>query len=154
MTRVSHRPAFMGLAKQMLLLSGTAGALLVQPSRADPVVPHYVNEPLSKQFNECADRVGGVTAPMHECFGDEFVRIEAALQSAYQKAIAGLPDRARNEFRRSERRWKHQTTIACINDPWVEDAAGGSIVPFLITSCIISRMKARTLTIRRRYPAR
>lgn len=152
--RPSDRRAFAVPARQMLFSSGAALAFLVQPAQADPDIPSYVTERHSKQFYECADRVGGVTAPMHECFGDEFVRIDAALQSAYQKAIAGLPDRARNEFRRSAWRWMHRTRNACLNDPWVEDAAGGSIVPFLITDCIISRMKARTLTINRRNGAK
>lgn len=150
--RTSRRRAFTDPTKQMLPLLAIAAAFLVQPSQADPDVPPFLNEPFSKQFNECADRVGGVTAPMHECFGDEFVRIEAALQSAYQKAIAGLPGRARNEFRRSEWRWRRQMKIACENDPAVEDVAGGSLVPFVITSCIISKIKARTKWIKKNSP--
>ena len=40
---------------------------------------------------------------------------------------------------------------ACYNDPAVEDVAGGSLVPFVITSCIISKIKARTKGLKRRF---
>lgn len=146
--RPSHRPAFIDLAKQTLLLAGTASAFLVQPTQAASDVAPFLNEPYSRQFDECMKRVGAVTAFMHECYGDEYGGVLAALESAYQSAVAEFPARARNEFRRSEWRWRRQMKIACENDPAVEDVAGGSLVPFVITSCIISRIKARTKGLR------
>lgn len=151
MTLFSHRAALAGLAKQISIRSAMVSAFLVQPTNADPDVAPFLTEPYSKAFDQCADRVGGVTSEMHQCYGDEFERIQSALESAYRRVVAGFPARARNEFRRSEWRWRQQMEKACYNDPAVEDVAGGSLVPFVITSCVISKIKARTKWLKRRY---
>lgn len=151
MTRFAHRTAFAGLAKQISIRSAMMSAFLVQPANAEPDVAPFLTEPYSKAFDQCAERVGGVTSEMHQCYGDEYERIQSALESAYGRALAGLPTRARTEFRRSEWRWRQQMEKECYNDPAVEAVAGGSLVPFVITSCIISRIKVRTKALKRRY---
>jgi hypothetical protein len=75
-----HRPAFVDLARQMWLLSGAASAFLIQPTQAASDVAPFLTEPYSRQFDECMTRVGAVTAFMHECYGDEYGRVLAALE--------------------------------------------------------------------------
>jgi len=150
-TCFSDRDVFAGLAKQISIPLAIVSAFLVQPTHAASDVAPFMTERYSKAFDQCAERVGGVTSEMHQCYGDEFERIESALEAAYLRVLAKYPERARNEFRRSEWRWNQQMEKACNNDPAVDDVAGGSIVPFVIMSCIISKIKARTRKLTMRH---
>jgi len=106
-----------------------------------PVDPE-VQERYSAAFDVCQKRAVSTAANL-ACFGDEFVRQDAALNRAWRTTLRRYDSNARRELLAAQRRW------IADRDPFCRAQAakfdGGTIAPVIYANCRVEATIRRTL---------
>lgn len=81
----------------------------------------------SPEFRQCITDSGGVTAAMQDCMGNEYRRLDRALNMAYRGALRRLPsDTARSRLRALQRTWLKNRWDVCTDEVAGSGMGGGS----------------------------
>ncbi|NWK75833.1 DUF1311 domain-containing protein [Acinetobacter sp. SwsAc6] len=95
---------------------------------------------LSKQFNGCMDKAGGVTASMVECIAAETKRQDVRLNKAYKNLMNTLSATRKKELQDTQRLWMKYRDANC---KFYYDPDGGSIVRVTSAGCFMDMTAQR-----------
>ncbi|QCO23053.1 DUF1311 domain-containing protein [Acinetobacter cumulans] len=95
---------------------------------------------LSKQFNGCMDKAGGVTASMVECIAAETKRQDVRLNKAYKNLMNTLSATRKKELQDTQRLWMKYRDANC---KFYYDPDGGSIVRVMSAGCFMDMTAER-----------
>lgn len=102
---------------------------------------------LTKEFNRCMDKSGGVTIEMHDCLDAEHGRQDRRLNMDYQALMAGMAPPEKIRLRQSERQWLTHRKSKCAH---AGDAhAGGTLQGIEIHSCFVNETADRADVLER-----
>jgi uncharacterized protein YecT (DUF1311 family) len=95
---------------------------------------------LSKQFNGCMDKAGGVTTSMVECIVAETKLQDARLNKAYKNLTNTLDTTRKKELQDTQRLWIKYRDANC---KFYYDPDGGSIVRVSSAGCFMDMTAER-----------
>lgn len=105
---------------------------------AMPLVASAQDSHLSKKFDACMDKSGGVTMDMIDCIGAEFERQDVRLNKAYKSLMTNLTPERKKQLQEAQRAWIKFRDLNC---NFYHDPDGGSIARVNANSCMM-RMTA------------
>ncbi|HMT42695.1 MAG TPA: lysozyme inhibitor LprI family protein [Sphingorhabdus sp.] len=97
----------------------------------------------SRDYAQCMDASGGVTADMMDCLGTEIDRQDARLNQAYVMVMRPLPKPRKDKLRGLQRAWIKQRDAKCARASAEE--GGGSLSSIIYSSCILDETIGRTI---------
>lgn len=97
----------------------------------------------SRDYIQCMDASGGVTADMMDCLGTEIDRQDARLNQAYVMVMRPLPKPRKDKLRGLQRAWIKQRDSKCARASAAE--GGGSLSSIIYSSCILDETIGRTI---------
>ena len=102
---------------------------------AMPLVSHAQDSKLSKQFNACMDKSGGVTMDMIECIGSETQRQDVRLNKAYKAVMANQTPERKKQLQETQRIWIKFRDANC---GFYYDPDGGSMARVSANDCMMT----------------
>ena len=117
-------------------------AALVATSVSAQTQPQ-IEKRYSRDYTECMDASGGVTAEMRDCLGTEIDRQDARLTQAYVMVMRPLPQQRKEKLRVLERAWIKQRDAKCSRA--AAEAEGGSLAGIIYSGCILDETISRTI---------
>lgn len=103
------------------------------------------DELLSKEYNACMDKAGGVTVRMLECMGTETKAQDAKLNASYQKALSGLTAARKKELTEVQRMWINYRDANC---KFYMDPDGGTLARVSSSQCLMMATAERADELR------
>lgn len=97
----------------------------------------------SRDYTQCMDSSGGVTADMMDCLGTEIDSQDARLNQAYVMVMRPLPKPRKGKLRGLQRAWIKQRDAKCSRASAEE--GGGSLSSIIYSSCILDETISRTI---------
>ncbi len=90
---------------------------------------------LTKQFNACMDKSGGVTQGMVECMVAETKRHDARLNKAYKALMGGLNPERQKQLQEAQRAWLKFRDSNCA---FYYDPDGGTLARVQANDCVMN----------------
>lgn len=115
----------------LLILSLTTGI---------PSLTSAQSKNLSKEFDSCMNRSGGVTIGMIECMVQETEKQDARLNREYKKIMSQLSDERKKTLLVAQRAWIRYRDSNCA---FYADPEGGTMARVLANSCVMSMTAER-----------
>ncbi|KWR90884.1 lysozyme inhibitor LprI family protein [Cupriavidus sp. IDO] len=95
---------------------------------------------LTKQFDTCMNKAGGVTAGMIDCIDGEAQRQDARLNKAYKALMGGLQSERKKQLQDAQRNWiKFRDT----NCSFYYDPDGGTMARVSANDCVMTMTASR-----------
>lgn len=116
-------------------------AIVVGPASAQTQT--QIEKRYSRDYTECMDASGGVTADMMDCLGVEIDRQDARLNQAYVMVMGPLPKPRKDKLRGLQRTWIKQRDAKCARAS--AEAGGGTLSTIIYSSCILDETISRTI---------
>jgi len=105
-----------------------------------PALAAAQSKNISKEYDSCMDRSGGVTIEMIECMVQEFKKQDARLNREYKKTMSQLSDERKKALLEAQRAWIKYRDSNCA---FYADPEGGSMARVLANSCVLSMTAER-----------
>ncbi len=105
-----------------------------------PLASQAQDAGLSKQFNTCMDKSGGVTQSMVECIGAETQRQDARLNKVYKALAANLSPERKKQLQEAQRAWIKFRDANC---GFYYDPDGGSMARVSANDCVMTMTSNR-----------
>ena len=100
-----------------------------------PLASQAQDAGLSKQFNACMEKSGGVTQSMVECIGAETQRQDARLNKVYKALAANLSPERKKQLQEAQRAWIKFRDANC---GFYYDPDGGSMARVSANDCVMT----------------
>ncbi len=113
-------------------------AFMMPVNAAEPV--------LSKQYQVCMDKSGGVTAGMIDCIGAELQRQDAKLNTAYKSLMSSVSAARQTQLRDAQRAWIKYRDANCA---FYFDPDGGTLARVQANDCMLTSTAARAAELER-----
>lgn len=105
-----------------------------------PLASQAQDAGLSKQFNACMDKSGGVTQSMVECIGAETQRQDARLNKVYKTLAANLSPERKKQLQEAQRAWIKFRDANC---GFYYDPDGGTMARVSANDCVMTMTSNR-----------
>jgi uncharacterized protein YecT (DUF1311 family) len=116
-----------------ILIAGAALLFAAAPAKADELKAYGCHDALSQSdLNICADK--------------DYRAADAALNTAYRKAMDGLDENGRAPLKTAQRAWLTFRDAECKYEAAPNE--GGSIYPMIYSLCLARLTKARTAQLK------
>jgi len=100
-----------------------------------PLASSAQDNNLSKKFDACMDKSGGVTIDMIDCISAEIERQDVRLNKAYKTLMANQTPERKKQLQEAQRAWIKFRDLNC---NFYHDPDGGSIARVNANSCLMS----------------
>lgn len=114
----------------MLTLAAVPGFARTTPTRT-----------YSPVFDRCMQESGGVTTSMRDCFGSEYQRLDAELNTRYRTLMTSMPKAKSQSLRVQQRAWLAKRKRVC--DASGDEEAGGTLQLVMIDQCYLDSLYDR-----------
>jgi len=105
---------------------------------------HAADPALSKQYNACMDKSGGVTMSMVECITAENQRQDVRLNTAYKALMADLPPARKTQLLEAQRAWVKFRDTNC---SFYLDPDGGTMARVNANDCVMMTTASRAVEL-------
>jgi uncharacterized protein YecT (DUF1311 family) len=126
----------MKILSNLLFVAFIATSAFAQPRS-------QIEKRYSRDYTNCMDASGGITADMRDCFSAEIDRQDARLNQAYVMVMRPLPKPRKERLRGLQRTWIKQRDAKCIRAS--KAAEGGSLAGIIYSGCILDETIKRTI---------
>ena len=100
----------------------------------------WANDGLSKSYEKCVDKSGGVTTAMIACINTETQNQDVRLNKAYKDVMADLSPERKKQLQEVQRLWLKFRDGNC---KFYADPDGGTLAVLYANSCFLNTTAAR-----------